>query len=60
MRKWSKNNMPLGRLANAALRERKVQLHDALELLVAVKIRRDGVVDFNARGMKCFFSHRLI
>ncbi|SPK77259.1 protein of unknown function (plasmid) [Cupriavidus taiwanensis] len=42
--------MPLGRLANAALRERKVQLHDALELLVAVKIRRDGVVDFNARG----------
>ncbi|MEM5433429.1 MULTISPECIES: hypothetical protein [Cupriavidus] len=35
---------------NAALRERKVQLHDALEPFVAAKIRGDGVVDFNDRG----------
>ncbi|MBP0633703.1 zinc-finger-containing protein [Cupriavidus sp. AcVe19-1a] len=50
VRARSKHNTPLGRLANAALRERKSQLHDALEPLVAAKMRRDGVNSFEARG----------
>ncbi|UIF84586.1 zinc-finger-containing protein [Cupriavidus sp. UYPR2.512] len=50
VRARSKHNTPLGRLANAALRERKSQLHDALEPLVAAKMRRDGVNAFEARG----------
>ncbi|CAM3390205.1 MULTISPECIES: zinc-finger-containing protein [Cupriavidus] len=50
VRARSKHNAPLGRLANAALRERKSQLHDALEPLVAAKMRRDGVNAFAARG----------
>ncbi|KAF7964113.1 hypothetical protein AWV80_02135 [Cupriavidus sp. UYMU48A] len=50
VRTRSKHNVPLGRLANAALRERKMRLHDALEPLVAAKIRRDRVNAFEARG----------
>ncbi|UIF88360.1 zinc-finger-containing protein [Cupriavidus sp. UYPR2.512] len=50
VRARSKHNTPLGRLANAALRECKSQLHDALEPLVAAKMRRDGVNAFEARG----------
>jgi hypothetical protein len=42
--------VPLGRLANAALRDAKSRLHDALEPLVAAKMRRDGVNAFDARG----------
>ena len=46
----STRNVPLGRLANAALRDAKSRLHDALEPLVAAKVRRDGVNAFEARG----------
>jgi hypothetical protein len=46
----STRNVPLGRLANAELREAKSRLHDALEPLVAGKIRRDRVNAFEARA----------
>ena len=46
----STRNVPLGRLANGALRDAKSRLHDALEPLVAAKVRRDGVNPFEARG----------
>ena len=50
VRARSKHHVPLGRLADAALRERKRSLHDALEPLVTAKMRRDGVNAFEARG----------
>jgi hypothetical protein len=37
-------------LANAALREAKSGLHDALGPLVAAKVRRDAVNPFSARA----------
>ncbi|MGF6638473.1 hypothetical protein OKW38_000541 [Paraburkholderia sp. MM5496-R1] len=46
----SKHNLRLGRLADATLREAKSKLHDALEPLVAGKLRRDGVNAFEARA----------
>jgi hypothetical protein len=46
----SNRNVPLGRLADAALREAKSRLHDALEPLVAAKVRRDAVNPFSARA----------
>jgi hypothetical protein len=46
----SRRNVPLGRLANAALRDAKSRLHDALEPLAAGKVRRDGVNAFEARA----------
>lgn len=46
----SRRNVPLGRLADAALRDAKSQLHDALEPLVAAKVRRDGISVFEARA----------
>ena len=46
----STRNVPLGRLANAELREAKSRLHDALEPLVAAKVRRDAVNPFSARA----------
>jgi hypothetical protein len=50
----SKRHVPLGRLANAELREWKAKLHAALEPLVAAKVRRDECNLFGARakGMK--------
>lgn len=46
----STRNVPLGRLADAALRDAKSRLHDVLEPLVAGKIRRDRVNPFEARA----------
>lgn len=46
----STRNVPLGRLANAALRDAKSRLHDVLEPLVAGKVRRDRVNPFEARA----------
>lgn len=46
----STRNVPLGRLASGPLRDAKSRLHDALEPLVAAKVRRDGVNAFEARG----------
>lgn len=46
----STRNVPLGRLADAALRDAKARLHSALEPLVAGKVRRDGVNAFEARA----------
>jgi hypothetical protein len=46
----STRNVPLGRLADAPLREAKSRLHDALEPLAAAKVRRDGVNIFEARA----------
>jgi zinc-finger-containing domain len=46
----SKRHVPLGRLANADLRDWKVRLHAALEPLAAAKVRRDGCNLFEARG----------
>ncbi len=46
----SKRNVPLGRLANAELRQAKSDLHAALEPLVAAKMRRDGCNAFEARA----------
>jgi hypothetical protein len=46
----STRNVPLGRLADAALREAKSRLHDTLEPLVAGKVRRDRVNAFEARA----------
>ncbi|MCY1252529.1 zinc-finger-containing domain protein [compost metagenome] len=50
VRARSKQHTPLGRLADAALREKKSRLHDALDPLVTAKMRRDGVNAFEARG----------
>lgn len=50
VRPRSRQHAPLGRLANAELRDAKKRLHDALEPLVAAKMRRDGVNPFEARG----------
>ena len=46
----STRNVPLGRLADSALRDAKSRLHDTLEPLVAGKIRRDRVNPFEARA----------
>jgi hypothetical protein len=46
----STRNVPLGRLADAALRDAKSRLHDALEPLVTGKVRRDRVNAFEARA----------
>ena len=46
----STRNVPLGRLANARLRDLKAKLHAALEPLVAAKVRRDGCNVFEARA----------
>lgn len=46
----STRNVPLGRLADAALREAKSRLHDVLEPLVDGKVRRDRVNIFEARA----------
>jgi hypothetical protein len=46
----STRNVPLGRLADATLRDTKSRLHDALEPLVAGKVRRDQVNPFEARA----------
>ncbi|MBK5185952.1 zinc-finger-containing protein [Paraburkholderia domus] len=50
----SKRHVPLGRLANADLRDWKARLHAALEPLAAAKARRDGcnLFEARARGMK--------
>jgi hypothetical protein len=46
----STRNVPLGRLADGALRDAKRRLHDTLEPLVAGKVRRDSVNAFEARA----------
>jgi hypothetical protein len=46
----SSRHVPLGRLANAELRDAKARLHAALEPLVAAKVRRDAVNAFKARA----------
>jgi hypothetical protein len=46
----STRNVPLGRLANAELREWKAKLHAALEPMAAAKARRDGISIFEARA----------
>ncbi|MGF7000845.1 zinc-finger-containing protein [Paraburkholderia sp. GAS32] len=46
----STRNVPLGRLADGALRDAKRRLHDALEPLVSGKVRRDHVNPFEARA----------
>ncbi|SEF13143.1 Protein of unknown function [Burkholderia sp. WP9] len=46
----STRNVPLGLLADAALRDAKSRLYDALEPLVAGKVRRDRVNAFEARA----------
>lgn len=50
VRPRSRHQTPLGRLANADLRDAKKRLHDTLEPLVTAKVRRDGVNAFEARG----------
>jgi hypothetical protein len=46
----STRNVPLGRLADARLRESKGRLHAALEPLAQAKARRDGCSVFEARA----------
>ncbi|KXV08777.1 hypothetical protein CR51_10675, partial [Caballeronia megalochromosomata] len=46
----STRHVPLGRLADARLRDLKAKLHAALEPLVAAKVRRDGCNVFEARA----------
>lgn len=46
----STRNVPLGRLADATLRDLKAKLHAALEPMVQAKVRRDGVNVFEARA----------
>jgi hypothetical protein len=50
IRPRSTRNVPLGRLADASLREAKSLLHEALEPHAAAKARRDGVNIFEARS----------
>ncbi|CAB3755764.1 zinc-finger-containing protein [Paraburkholderia solisilvae] len=50
VRPRSRHNAPLGRLADATLRDAKSRLHDALEPLAEAKVRRDGVSIFEARA----------
>jgi hypothetical protein len=50
VRPRSKHNVPLGRLADAPLREAKSRLHDMLEPLAEAKSRRDKVSVFEARA----------
>jgi zinc-finger-containing domain len=55
----SARNVPLGRLANAQLREWKAKLHSALEPMAEAKVRRDGGKIFAARakGYKWLAGH---
>jgi hypothetical protein len=46
----SKRHLPLGRLANAELRDFKAQLHAALEPMAKAKARRDKCTIFEARA----------
>ncbi|WP_250528355.1 zinc-finger-containing protein [Caballeronia sp. GAWG2-1] len=46
----STRHVPLGRLADAPLRDLKAKLHAALEPLIAAKVRRDGCNVFEARA----------
>ncbi len=46
----SKRHVPMGRLANAELREWKIKLHAALEPMAAAKARRDAISIFEARA----------
>lgn len=46
----SKKHIPLGRLANATLRQAKSELHDVLEPLVQAKMRRDQCNVYEARS----------
>ena len=46
----SARHVPLGRLADATLRDLKAKLHAALEPLVQAKMRRDGCNVFEARA----------
>ncbi|WP_277188234.1 zinc-finger-containing protein [Caballeronia sp. BR00000012568055] len=46
----STRNVPLGRLADARLRELKAKLHAMLEPLAQAKVRRDGCSIFEARA----------
>ncbi|TCK36433.1 uncharacterized protein DUF3268 [Paraburkholderia sp. BL8N3] len=46
----STRHVPLGRLADANLRDLKAKLHAALEPLVQAKVRRDGCNVFEARS----------
>jgi hypothetical protein len=46
----SSRHVPLGRLANAHLRELKAKLHAMLEPLAQAKVRRDGCSIFEARA----------
>jgi hypothetical protein len=46
----STRNVPLGRLADAQLRDLKAKLHAALEPLAQAKVRRDGCNIFEARA----------
>lgn len=46
----SARNVPLGRLADAQLRELKGKLHAALEPMAQGKVRRDGGTIFSARA----------
>ncbi|SEF12710.1 Protein of unknown function [Burkholderia sp. WP9] len=46
----STRNVPLGRLADGALRDAKGRLHGTLKPLVAGKVRRDRVNPFEARA----------
>ncbi|MDR5785130.1 MULTISPECIES: zinc-finger-containing protein [unclassified Caballeronia] len=46
----STRHVPLGRHADARLRDLKAKLHAALEPLIAAKVRRDGCNVFEARA----------
>ncbi|KMZ13830.1 Phage protein [Candidatus Burkholderia humilis] len=46
----STRNVPLGRLADARLRDLKTNLHATLEPLAQAKVRRDGCNIFEARA----------
>jgi hypothetical protein len=46
----SKMRLPLGRMANATLRQAKSELHDVLEPLVQAKMRRDRCNVYEARS----------
>ncbi|MGI4857438.1 MAG: zinc-finger-containing protein [Janthinobacterium lividum] len=50
VRARSTRHVPLGRLANPALREAKARLHAVLEPLAQAKVRRDQVNPFEARA----------